>query len=74
MTNTRPLAPLPEPVSDQDELTQLRIHRRDRLGGLLHNTNMPPDQPGRKFSAGTWLTLGLAAHLLGVAVPLAVPR
>jgi transposase len=36
MANARPLAPLPEPISDQDELTQLRIRRRDRLGGLLH--------------------------------------
>jgi transglutaminase-like putative cysteine protease len=36
MTNARPPAPRPEPISDQDELTQPRIHRRDRLGGLLH--------------------------------------
>src|SRR5437762_8955595 len=34
--NTRPLAPLPEPISDPDQLARLRIHRRDRLGGLLH--------------------------------------
>jgi hypothetical protein len=32
IANARPLAPLPEP----DQLTQLRIRRRDRLGGLLH--------------------------------------
>lgn len=36
MANARPLAPLPEPISDRDELTQLRIRRRDRLGALLH--------------------------------------
>jgi transposase InsO family protein len=36
IANARPLAPLPEPISDQDELTQLRLRRRDRLGGLLH--------------------------------------
>jgi transposase InsO family protein len=34
--NARPLAPLPEPISDPDQLAQLRVHRRDRLGGLLH--------------------------------------
>ncbi|WP_406045725.1 integrase [Micromonospora sp. NBC_00898] len=36
MANARPTAPLPEPISDKDELNQLRIRRRDRLGGLLH--------------------------------------
>jgi transposase InsO family protein len=34
--NARPLHPLPEPITDPVELTQLRIHRRDRLGGILH--------------------------------------
>ena len=36
ITNTRPLAPLPEPITDPDRLTHLNIHRRDRLGGILH--------------------------------------
>jgi hypothetical protein len=36
INNARPLAPLPEPITNPDQLTQLRIHRRDRLGGLLH--------------------------------------
>jgi transposase len=36
IANTRPLAPLPKPITNPDELAQLRIHRRDRLGGLLH--------------------------------------
>lgn len=36
ITNARPLAPLPEPITDPDRLTHLNIHRRDRLGGILH--------------------------------------
>ena len=36
LANARPLRPLPEPITDPAELTQLRIHRRDRLGGILH--------------------------------------
>ena len=36
MADARPLAPLPQSISDHDELTQLRIRHRDRLGGLLH--------------------------------------
>jgi transposase InsO family protein len=36
IANARPLAPLPEPITNHDQLAQLRIHRRDRLGGLLH--------------------------------------
>jgi transposase InsO family protein len=35
LANARPLAPLPEPVTDQDRLAHLAIHRRDRLGGVL---------------------------------------
>jgi putative transposase len=36
IANARPLAPLPEPTTNPDQLDQLRIRRRDRLGGLLH--------------------------------------
>ena len=36
IANARPLRPLPAPLTDSDELTHLRIHRRDRLGGVLH--------------------------------------
>jgi transposase InsO family protein len=32
----RPLQLLPEPITSYDQLARLRIHRRDRLGGLLH--------------------------------------
>ena len=36
IANARPLAPLPEPITEPDQLVQLHIRRRDRLGGLLH--------------------------------------
>jgi putative transposase len=36
ITNARPLHPLPDPIADPDNIAQLRVHRRDRLGGLLH--------------------------------------
>ena len=36
IANARPLAPLPEPITDPDRLTHLNIHRHDRLGGILH--------------------------------------
>ena len=35
IANGRPLKPLPEPITDPDQLARLNIHRRDRLGGLL---------------------------------------
>jgi transposase InsO family protein len=36
IANARPLSPLPEPVTDPHRLARLNIHRRDRLGGILH--------------------------------------
>jgi transposase InsO family protein len=36
VANARPLAPLPEPITNRDRLTHLNIHRHDRLGGILH--------------------------------------
>jgi hypothetical protein len=36
IANARPLAPLPEPITDPARLAHLNIHRRDRLGGILH--------------------------------------
>jgi hypothetical protein len=30
------MVPLPKPITDPDRLTHLNIHRRDRLGGILH--------------------------------------
>jgi putative transposase len=36
IANDRPLKPLPEPITNPDQLAQLNIRRRDRLGGILH--------------------------------------
>jgi putative transposase len=36
IANVRPLKPLREPITDPDQLARLNIHRRDRLGGVLH--------------------------------------
>jgi transposase InsO family protein len=36
INNARPLAPLPEPITDPNQVIHLDIHRRDRLGGILH--------------------------------------
>jgi transposase InsO family protein len=36
IANARPVTPLPELITDRDRLAQLDFHRRDRLGGLLH--------------------------------------
>ena len=37
IANARPLAPLPESITDPDRLAHLNIHRRDRPGGVLHH-------------------------------------
>ena len=43
IANARPLQPLPEPITDPDQIACLDIRPRDRLGGILRaNTNMPP--------------------------------
>ncbi|GAA3378560.1 hypothetical protein GCM10020367_58550 [Streptomyces sannanensis] len=36
IANARPLHPLPQPITDPQQITRLDIRRRDRLGGLLH--------------------------------------
>ncbi|GAA4629290.1 hypothetical protein GCM10023196_049410 [Actinoallomurus vinaceus] len=36
LANTRPLHALPSPIREPDATTHLDIHRRDRLGGILH--------------------------------------
>ena len=36
IANARPLASLPEPITDLDRIAHLNIHRSDRLGGILH--------------------------------------
>jgi putative transposase len=36
IANARPLYPLPEPITVPGTITRLDIHRRDRLGSVLH--------------------------------------
>ena len=36
ISNSRPLQPLPEPLTDPDQITHLNIRRCDRLGRILH--------------------------------------
>ncbi|MEH1058060.1 integrase core domain-containing protein [Micromonospora sp. CPCC 206171] len=36
IANARPLATLPQPLTDTAAISQLRIERSDRLGGILH--------------------------------------
>ncbi|MFE9068529.1 integrase core domain-containing protein [Streptomyces violaceusniger] len=36
LASAAPLRPLPDPITDPDQLAHLGIHRRDHLGGLLH--------------------------------------
>jgi putative transposase len=36
ISNARPLQPLPEPISHPATISHLSIHRRDRLGGIIH--------------------------------------
>jgi putative transposase len=39
IADVRPLAPLPEPITDPDCLAQLTVRRRDRLGGILRENH-----------------------------------
>jgi transposase InsO family protein len=36
ISNASPLHPLPPPITDPGKITRLEVHRRDRLGGILH--------------------------------------
>jgi hypothetical protein len=36
IANARPLQPLPQPITSQDQITHLNIRRRPRLGGILN--------------------------------------
>ena len=36
IANTRPLNPLPAPITDPGQISRLDIRKRDRLGGILH--------------------------------------
>jgi transposase InsO family protein len=36
IANTRPLHPLPPPITEPEQIARLNIRKRDRLGGILH--------------------------------------
>jgi transposase InsO family protein len=36
MNQATPLRPVPDPITDPDQITHLNIRRHDRLGGLIH--------------------------------------
>lgn len=36
IANARPLRPLPQPITEPARLVRFDVHRRDRLGGVLH--------------------------------------
>jgi transposase InsO family protein len=36
IANAAPLRPLPEPITEQEQIARLHIRRRERLGGILH--------------------------------------
>jgi putative transposase len=36
IANARPLRALPSPIPATDTAARFRVHRRDRLGGVLH--------------------------------------
>ena len=38
IANARPLRPLPPPIIDLDQIAHLDIRRRQRLGGILHES------------------------------------
>ena len=42
IANARPLRALPSPIPEPDAATRLHIHRRDRLGGILHEYRHRP--------------------------------
>jgi transposase InsO family protein len=47
IANARPLQALPSPISLPDAVTRLYIHRRDRLGGILHKYQQHAALPAR---------------------------
>jgi hypothetical protein len=52
----RPLTPLPDPITDPNRVGHLNIHRRDRLGGILHEYQHAAGPARMEFSAGTTLS------------------
>ncbi|WP_232383283.1 helix-turn-helix transcriptional regulator [Actinomadura violacea] len=68
IANARPLKPLPSAITDSDEIARLNIRRRQRLGGVLDEYDMPFDLRGRRFSAGTGLLQDLTGRLWQLAI------
>ncbi|MEV6229789.1 integrase core domain-containing protein [Saccharopolyspora shandongensis] len=51
IANARPLYPLPQPITDPEQMTHLDIRRRDRLGGILHEYEHAAWPARMRFSA-----------------------
>src|SRR5258707_15772116 len=53
IANARPLHALPSPIPEPDATTRLYIHRRDRLGGILHEYRHAALPARMRFPAST---------------------
>ena len=53
IANARPLRALPPPIPEPDAATRLHVHRRDRLGGILHEYRHAALPARMRFSAST---------------------
>jgi hypothetical protein len=56
IANARPLLALPPPIPGPTAATRLHIHRRDRLGGILHEYRHAALPAWMRFSASTGAT------------------
>jgi putative transposase len=41
IANARPLKPLPPPITEPDQITHQNVRRKQRLGGILNEYDMP---------------------------------
>jgi putative transposase len=53
IANARPLRALLPPIPEPDAATRLHVHRRDRLGGILHEYQHAALPARMRFSAST---------------------
>ena len=70
IANARPLRALPSPIPEPGVATCLRIHRGDRLGGILHEYRHAALPARMRFSAST--ASGMAA--MGQVMKAVTPR
>ena len=56
IANARPLYALPPPIPGSSAASRLQIHRRDRLGGILHEYRYAALPARMRFSASTGLS------------------